>query len=105
MNPMLAKTSAIRPRSPTSLKSTRLSLIKKYRGQDIECGSTAPCVAHLPEKGQRFLKQRARLCIVAPHHDGIPERRECGRAASAISQFPVQRQTLPIQCLCLTEVV
>src|SRR5947209_3825729 len=87
------------------LRSCILTLIKKYRGQDIACGSTAPCVAHLPEEGQRFRKQRACRCIVAPHHGSIPERREGGRAAPAISQFPVQRQTLSTERLCLTEVV
>src|SRR6266480_956324 len=64
-----------------------------------------PWVTYLSEEGQCFLKQRARLCIVAPHHGRIPPSGESSRTASAISLLPVQRQPLRIQCLSLTEVV
>src|SRR5207249_10788377 len=72
------------------MRSCIVALKKKHRDQVLECKNTAPCVAHLPEEGQRFLFQRARCSIVAPNEGAIPSGREGVVPASSSPESRVQ---------------
>src|SRR2546421_7275015 len=66
-------------------------------------GARGDC-ALLPTGMERCPRDRS-SASQHPHHGSIPADKECGCAAPAISQFPVQRQTLPALHFSRTEVV